>query len=467
MDARMPFNRRSFLKTSLALSAFAAVPRARAQNAGASDGFTILEAREGEARLRGENQPATPIFGYNGVYPAQPLRIRKGEELKLRLVNKLSAPTSLHFRGMRGPNVFDGVAPLTQQALAPGATQDIRFTPPDAGTFFFHPHAPGMAEQHGRGLGGVLIVEEDKPPQVDHEIVFALADWKLDDWKGPEGPVANINEAYGPGRLGAHVTINGAPAPFKLDAAPGARVRLRIVNMSMAAIVAFTFEGVMPMIAAIDSQPCLPFEPVNRTFPAGPGARFDILFDMPDKDGESAKVVLRRWPLANRPEIPPADIALFAAKGARRAPLPPIAPLGDNATLPATIPMQNAHRLDLTIERSRARGLVPGKLWTFNGQPMDVANSKPLFSVRRGTPLTLGFVNSSDVPHVMRVHGHVVRQLHLLDDGWEPYWRDGVIVPDGKTVRVALLADNPGKWRVGSGILAHAEHGLSAWFEVT
>ena len=114
-----------------------------------------------------------------------------------------------------------------------------------------------------------------------------------------------------------------------------------------------------------------------------------------------------------------------------------------------------------------SRGLNPERLWSFNGESMNVATKKPLFSVKRGTPVTLGFINKSEVPHVMRVHGHVMRQLHLLDDGWEPYWRDAVIVPEGRTVRIALLADNPGKWRLGSGILAHGEAGLSTWFEVT
>jgi FtsP/CotA-like multicopper oxidase with cupredoxin domain len=86
--------------------------------------------------------------------------------------------------------------------------------------------------------------------------------------------------------------------------------------------------------------------------------------------------------------------------------------------------------------------------------------------VKRGQPVTLGFINKTQEPHTAHVHGHALRVLHLLDDGWEPYWRDSVIVPPGGTVRVAFLADNPGKWLIESTILDHAMSGLAAWFEV-
>ena len=50
----------------------------------------------------------------------------------------------------------------------------------------------------------------------------------------------------------------------------------------------------------------------------------------------------------------------------------------------------------------------------------------------------------------MHVHGHAMRLLHDLDDGWEPYWRDAVLVPEGKTKHAAFVADNPGKSAIQS-----------------
>ena len=80
--------------------------------------------------------------------------------------------------------------------------------------------------------------------------------------------------------------------------------------------------------------------------------------------------------------------------------------------------------------------------------------------------MSFGLVNKSLFPQVIHIQGHVVRLLHDLDDGWEPYWRDSVIVPPLRTKHVAFVADNPGKWLVASAIMDHFANGLAAWFEV-
>ena len=79
--------------------------------------------------------------------------------------------------------------------------------------------------------------------------------------------------------------------------------------------------------------------------------------------------------------------------------------------------------------------------------------------------MTLGFVNRSGVALAMHVHGQCMRLLHDLDDGWEPYWRNGVIVPPGKTKHAAFLAESPGKWAIHDDILEHEAGGLATWFE--
>ena len=81
--------------------------------------------------------------------------------------------------------------------------------------------------------------------------------------------------------------------------------------------------------------------------------------------------------------------------------------------------------------------------------------------------MSIGFTNKSAVAVPMCVHGHVVRLLHDLDDGWEPYWRNGVIVPPGRAKHVAFLADAPGKWALRSDIVDQEAAGLATWFEGT
>jgi FtsP/CotA-like multicopper oxidase with cupredoxin domain len=144
--------------------------------------------------------------------------------------------------------------------------------------------------------------------------------------------------------------------------------------------------------------------------------------------------------------------------------LPAIAPLPSNPALPGAIPLEKARRADLTIEGGpSAKGETAA--WRLNGQAAAGLPVKPLFTVKRGTPVSLGFVNKSALPQQMHVHGHAFRQLHLMDDGWEPYWRDSVIAPEGRAVRIAFVADNPGKWMISSGF--GAASGPATWFEVT
>jgi FtsP/CotA-like multicopper oxidase with cupredoxin domain len=101
----------------------------------------------------------TDLWAFGGATPGPELRLKKGEEFRAKLVNGIGQPTSLHWHGMRIANEADGVAGLTQDPVAPGAGYEMRFTPPDAGTFIYRPATIGHAsEQSDRGLTGVVVV---------------------------------------------------------------------------------------------------------------------------------------------------------------------------------------------------------------------------------------------------------------------------------------------------------------------
>ena len=87
--------------------------------------------------------------------------------------------------------------------------------------------------------------------------------------------------------------------------------------------------------------------------------------------------------------------------------------------------------------------------------------------MKKGTPVVLAITNRTAGPKVLHTHGHCFRLLHAMDDGWEPYWLDTIILPENQTARVVFVADNKGKWLIGSSILEHLDGGLSTWFEVT
>ncbi len=471
----MKFSRRHFLATGAALAA------PRAANAQPAPHFRTLEARKGRLRLEASRALETDVWTFDGQAPGPVLRYRKGDEIRIRFVNRLDEPCALHWGGMRIDNAMDGVPDLTQKPVQPGQSFDYQFTAPDAGLYWYHASGPNMAEQVARGLAGLLIVEETEPPAVHREIISVITDWRLD----PKGQLATCaiggktsfsssSDFMSAGRIGDMLMVNAQMTPEKVDIEPGSRVRLRLANFSTARIMAVTFEGLLPMVIGIDGQACGAFEPVRRTIPVGPGSRFDVMFDLPNASGVRAAV--RMTGMDQLGGGPDRDLVVFDIRGKSRPSLGPIVGPEQNPLLPPIIRLDRATRLDLSIEGGFANDAemkrqpvcmaAGGAVWKINGRTGKALNDKPLFSVARGTAVSLGFINKSRVAQVIRLHGHVMRQLHLLDDGWEPYWRDSVIVPPGKTVRVAFVADNPGKWRLGSGILEHAVSGLSAWFEV-
>ena len=166
--------------------------------------------------------PAEPAatLAYGGAIPGPLLRLKKGEELKLRFSNKLAEPTTLCFAGLRTANAVAGYGGLTGPRLAPGASADIRFVPPDSGFNLYLPHAGATdAGQQGRGLFGPIVVDEAETFDVDEDVVVVLSDWSVDDKGGIKDDFADPALARRAGRRGGLVFANGAAAPLRLHGA--------------------------------------------------------------------------------------------------------------------------------------------------------------------------------------------------------------------------------------------------------
>jgi FtsP/CotA-like multicopper oxidase with cupredoxin domain len=465
MPSRPILSRRLFLGQTLA--SLLTLP-ARSVQAEPSEtaNIQILQAGDASLRLRPEPAQATAAWGYNGLVPGPLLRLKVGEEARIRLINKLPQPTTLSWHSLRVDNTMAGIAGLTQEAVAPGASFDYLFTPREPGLSWYHPHVlQHIGEQIGRGLYGVAIVDEAEPPAVDTDLLLVIADWKLDENSAIDGDFDSLAEAKGKGRIGPLVTLNSEPVPVAQIVPPLSRLRLRVISAVTARIMLLTFNGLRPLVLAIDGQPCEAFEPVRQTIPIGPGARFDLMVDLPPEPGAEADVTLRGDGEDNR--------VLLALKtaGVTREPRPPIGSLAPNPLLPSVIRLEKARKLDLVFEPNGAAAKANAQkhpaAWAINGVALAGFPAKPLFSVERGTPVSLGLVNRTGLVQQVRVHGHCVRLLHDLDDGWEPYWRDSVLVPEGRTKHVAFIADNPGKWPIECLVSARQASGLATWFEVT
>ena len=440
----------------------------------AGSGGLATTLRPGPARVRmvGEEAPATAVWTYNGVEPGPVLRLRQGTPFRAVVENQLAEDTTVHWHGIRLPNAMDGVPGITQKPIPPGGRFDYAFTPPDAGTFWYHSHDDSLV-QMGRGLAGALIVEEREPPLVDRELLWTIQDWRLE----PDAQIApgfhNRMEAAMDGRIGNTVTINGR-LPETLHVRAGERIRLRLLNAAIARIMALRFEGHRPVIVALDGQPCDPHEPANGRILLGPAMRADVMLDMQGAPGRSYRVIddfygrlaytLVRLSYETAPPLraQPSDAPL-------RLPPNPV-PRPDLATAVVHEVRMEGGMMS-GMGGGGMMGMNGGAAWAINGRSMTGDGSAampPLFRIARGRSCVLDFRNETAWWHPMHLHGH---SFNVLSRDRVPVphdvWGDTVLVRPRERVRVAFVADNPGDWMLHCHIMEHQVGGLMTTIRVS
>ena len=119
--------------------------------------------------------PRTAV-AVNGQVPAPLLRMRQGDTVTVRVTNRLSVPSSIHWHGMIVPADMDGVPGLSFEGIAAGATFTYRFKVNQYGTYWYHSHS---RFQEQIGLYGPIIVERagGERHHSDREHTVLLSDW--------------------------------------------------------------------------------------------------------------------------------------------------------------------------------------------------------------------------------------------------------------------------------------------------
>ena len=378
-------------------------------------------------RVRAGDAPGVTVLnagknGFNGIVPGPVSRARRGDEVRVRLVNGLDEPAALCWHGVRAAYPVDGGAASAQ--VAPGAGFDYRFTVSDAGTFWYR--ATQLAQQEA-GLYGALIVAEPAPPPVDQDHVL----------------VCNSRPAGGDG---AHRwTVNGTVS-FDISVRANERLRLRFVNASATQLMDARIDRHRVMVMALDGEPAEPFASRDGGVVLGPGNRADVFVDATLPPGSVAPI------LFTSESEPPTVRLVYADAPARSAPPGEPAPLPANP-LPERMNLSRALRVVLPMEGVEAAPMLPPQM-------------RPLFATERGRTVVMALDDRDARSHVVHLRGHHFRLLDRLDDGWKPYWLDTILVRPRQTERIAFVADNPGRWLIEHRAIDGPAAPGSWWFEV-
>ena len=186
-------------------------------------------------------------YGYNGTVPGPVIEAKQGVQVEIVFKNSLPEPTLIHWHGLRVPAPMDGTQGV-QRPVQPGETFTYRFTPPDAGTFWYHPHV-NETHQLESGLYGAFIVRGDNEPVVDGEKILIFDDVKVDK-NGKLAKFGGMVERHD-GREGDVRLINGQQEP-ELAIAAGQIERWRIINASSARYVRLSIGGLPFRIIGTD-----------------------------------------------------------------------------------------------------------------------------------------------------------------------------------------------------------------------
>ncbi len=467
-DRIMPaLTRRTLLKASAATAASFALGAGLAARPGTAAPLT-LKAQFGAAKLaEGGAESRVMTWGLgdapalSGVPPV--LRMRQGEPFAARLVNELDEPTTVHWHGLRIPNAMDGVPEMTQPYVYPGDGFDYTFTPPDAGTFWYHPHCNTLT-QMGHGMTGVIVVENPADPVFDAEIVLNLRDWRL----GADGsfiaPFKPRDAARG-GTYGTVRTANWQRAP-QFEAPAGGLVRLRVAATDVTRIYTLGIDA-PASILALDSN-ALPLPLPLDTLDLGPGQRADLVVRMPDSEGQSVT-------LGNLRGSSPWTIATLVARGSSlKRELADAKALAPNPIAHPDIAGAERIPLDFTATAEhKAVESICGSLgytfWAINKVPWpgDTPDPvAPLAELKLGRSYVFQIANRTPHAHPIHLHGLTFHVISSNKRTVLPPPTDTILLQPDEQAELALVADNPGDWMLHCHIIEHQKTGMSSYLRI-
>lgn len=485
-------NRRVFVTASLVGGAGLVLAACgRSTNPAASNLDAAIAAAEAARPHTGRTvtatltpQPATIDLGgrlartlaYGDTLPGPLIRANVGDELAVTVANRLDHPTSVHWHGIALRNDMDGATPASAN-IAAGTDFTYRFSLPDPGTYWAHPHTGLDADT---GLYFPVIVDDPaEPGNYDAEWIVVLDDWTDGIGKSPQQIYDDLRGGHHmpsmdtmpgmPGMPGMpaassdllggdagdvtypHYLVNGRipAAPTVFDAKPGQRIRIRFINAGSDTAFRVALAGHAMTVTHTDGYPVVPTE-VDALL-LGMGERYDVIVTAGDgvfplvalAEGKNA---LGRALLSTGAGAPPnAD---FQPPELNRR----VGTIDMFTATPAAGLASANSDVDLAIDLT---GSMMQYDWGINGKPYP---DNPPLIIKQGQRATLGFTNSTAMWHPVHVHGHTFQIIK--PDGSLGSRKDTVIVLPQQKVSAVLVADNPGDWMIHCHNTYHQDAGM-------
>ena len=357
----LSFERRKFLRSASLAGAGAALAKvmpawAQSVSPGMAAVLPTVSGSDialsiGDVAVRVDGKVSKAI-GINGTVPGPLIRLKQGQNVRLRVTNTLPQHSSIHWHGVLVPFTMDGVPGVSFPGIAPGATFEYSFPIVQAGTYWYHSHS-GYQEQDG--LYGPIVIDPAgaDPVAFDREHVIVLSDHSpmlgatiFRKLKQMGGGYFNMQRQTLSGLIAGRdqtqqerlewakmrmdpadiADVTGSTYTFTVNGhgpfdnwtglfAPGERVRLRIINAAAQTNFNVRIPDLAMTVVAADGQNVRPV--TVDEFQIGVAETFDVIVTPGDRAYSFVSESIDRSGLGR---------ATLAPRAGMSAPVPPIRP---------------------------------------------------------------------------------------------------------------------------------------------
>ena len=383
----------------------------------------------------------------NNYLAGMPIILDKGKEATIKVSNKSSTTTNVHWHGLSIPNNQDG----PDITLNNKGEKTFKITPKESGTFWVHSHYRPVETQVTKGMYAPIIIRTETDKKYDLDEVMMLGDIQESNEQNSMMAGMNMDDMDMSGSASITDTINGKKIASNLKIEGGQIGKLRFINASANKFKTIKFPFKVRVIAKDGYNLEQAYETQN--FNIAPGQRLDVEVVLTGKESKTYTI-----------KDGNAKVKLIYKGNDKSKAISPFIPLkADNlekyvSDKAPDISMKLTEEMEMNGSEMKMREMINGEVFP----------NTETFNVKVGQVYKVRFENAdkmAGMSHPMHIHG---AHFQIISKNGHPTndttWYDTYPMDQGIKTDIAIKFDEPGVWMVHCHILNHEDNGMMTSF---
>ena len=383
----------------------------------------------------------------NNYLAGMPIILDKGKEATIKVSNKSSTTTNVHWHGLSIPNNQDG----PDITLNNKGEKTFKITPKESGTFWVHSHYRPVETQVTKGMYAPIIIRTETDKKYDLDEVMMLGDIQESNEQNSMMAGMNMDDMDMSGNASITDTINGKKIASNLKIEGGQIGKLRFINASANNFKTIKFPFKVRVIAKDGYNLEQAYETQN--FNIAPGQRLDVEVVLTGKESKTYTI-----------KDGNAKVKLIYKGNDKSKAISPFIPLkADNlekyvSDKAPDISMKLTEEMEMNGSEMKMREMINGEVFP----------NTETFNVKVGQVYKVQFENAdkmAGMSHPMHIHG---AHFQIISKNGHPTndttWYDTYPMDQGIKTDIAIKFDEPGVWMVHCHILNHEDNGMMTSF---